>query len=190
MGFVDVPDQDLVQRCRSNRAELQDSFRALYERHSGAAFHYLSALVGRERALDALQETFLRVYRNLDRYDSGRSFRSWVLGVARNVGLDTIRREGVRATSPLGHETALDVHGPAEEASRREQDTLLRQSVCELPPDQRAVLLLRQIEGLGYKEIAATLGIAERTAQYRMRRAVERLAGSLRRRGLIPGGAE
>ena len=55
MSSDDVPDQDLVLRCRSNRAELQDSFRALYERHSGAVFHYLSALVGRERALDALQ---------------------------------------------------------------------------------------------------------------------------------------
>jgi RNA polymerase sigma factor (sigma-70 family) len=185
----DVPDQDLVLRCRSNRAELQDSFRALYERHSGAVFHYLTALVGRERALDALQETFLRVYRNLDRYDSGRSFRSWVLGVARNVGLDTIRREGVRATSPLTEDPAHDIRGPAEQASQREQDALLRQSVSDLPPGERAVFLLRQVEGLPYREIATTLGIAERTAQHRMRQAVERLAGTLRRRGMIPGGA-
>lgn len=190
MGSEDVPDQDLVLRCRSNRAELQDSFRALYERHSGAVFHYLSALVGSERAKDCLQETFLRVYRNLDRYDPQRSFRGWILGVARNVGLDMIRREGVRATAPLVEEPAQPLRGPLELASQREQDELLRTCVSELPPAERAVFLLRQVEGLPYKTIAETLGIAERTAQYRMRQAVDRLGGKLRRRGLIPGGAE
>lgn len=185
----DLPDQELVTRCRTNRAELQESFRALYDRHSGPAFHYLRLLLDDEaRARDCLQETFLRVYRNLDRYDHERSFRSWVLGVARNVGLDALRREGVRKASPLEREPA-DHEGPFQTALRNEQDQLLSEAVASLPAGERAVFVLKQVEGLTYREIASTIGCSERTAQYRMRAAVETLARRLRERGLLPGGA-
>jgi RNA polymerase sigma factor (sigma-70 family) len=185
----DLPDSELVSRCRDNRAELHEAFRSLYERHSGAVFHYLGALVGHDRAGDCLQETFLRVYRNLDRYDADRPFRAWILGVARNVGLDTIRREGVRATAELPPEPLGAHPGPPEVAARAEEDALLRTEIANLPPAERAVFLLRQMEGLTYREIASTLGCSERTAQYRMRHAADKLVAALRRRGLISGGA-
>ncbi|MGE0713646.1 MAG: RNA polymerase sigma factor [Planctomycetota bacterium] len=184
-----LPDAELVSRCRANRADLHEAFRALYERHSGAVYHYLASLLGEERGRDCLQETFLRVYRNLERYDADRPFRAWILGVARNVGLDTLRREGLRAADELAQEPSASRRGPLETAARSEEDELLRLEVAALPAAERAVFLLKQVEGLTYRQIAETIGCSERTAQYRMRAAVDKLALGLRRRGLLPGGA-
>ena len=185
----DLPDQELVTRCRTNRAELQESFRALYDRHSGPAFHYLRLLLDDEaRARDCLQETFLRVYRNLDRYDQERSFRSWVLGVARNVGLDALRREGVRQASPLEREPA-NHEGPFQAALLNEQDQLLSEAVASLPPGERAVFVLKQVEGLTYQQVADALGCSLRTTKYRMKAAVERLERELRDLGAAPEGS-
>jgi len=97
-------DQDLIARCRADRSALHGSFRDLYQRHAGRAYRFLRAMLGEERAKDCLQETFLRVYRQLDRYDPQRPFGPWLLGVARNVALDSLRHESRRPAQPLESE--------------------------------------------------------------------------------------
>ena len=162
----------------------------LYERHAVSVLRFLRAMVGGELANDCLQETFLRVYRDLDRYDQQRSFRGWAFGVARNVALGARRSEARRPTLPLiDPAPAASGLRPVEEAARREEQALVRTAVDQLPDDQREVFLLKQVEGLTFREVAEALGCSQRTAKYRMRAASEQLAGELRRKGLLAGGA-
>lgn len=143
-------------------------------------------MVGPEHANDALQETFLRVYRDLERFDGKRSFRGWVFGVARHVALDGIR---ARARRPAGH---LASEPPSAEtavaqATLHEESAIVRQAIAELPDGEREIFLLKQVEELTFKEVAEALGCSVRSAKYRMRSASERLIRTLRTQGLAPG---
>ncbi|MBX3472417.1 MAG: sigma-70 family RNA polymerase sigma factor [Planctomycetes bacterium] len=186
---ADGQDAVLVARARDDRAALQGSFRALYQRHGGRVYRFLRAQTGSdERAKDCLQETFLRLYRALDRYDPARPFAPWLLGIARNVAQDLLRREQVRATDPLPAELPGAAAQPVPAAvEQREVTTLVRAAVGNLPEREREVFLLRQVEGLTFVEVADALGCSVRTAKYRMRAAVDNLASELRQRGVVEG---
>lgn len=188
-GADDRDDAALVARARADRAALQGSFRALYQRHGGRVYRFLRAQTGSdERAKDCLQETFLRLYHALDRYDPARPFAPWLLGIARNVAQDMLRKEQVRATDPLPPEVPAPADAPVTAAvERREVSSLVREAVDKLPEREREVFLLRQVEGLTFDEVADALGCSVRTAKYRMRAAVDSLAADLRRRGLVEG---
>ena len=184
-------DQDLVARCRADRSALHGSFRDLYQRHAGRAYRFLTAMVGDERAKDCLQETFLRVYRQLDRYDPARPFAPWLLGVARNVALDALRRESRRPAEPLPAEERVPADDEAAEqvAERREVGELIHTAVEKLPANEREVFLLKQVEGLTFAQVADAVGCSLRTAKYRMRAAVDALAADLRQAGVVGGGS-
>ena len=173
-------DGELITRCRSDRDQLQVSFHALYERHSPPVYRFLRGLIGRQLANDCLQETFLRLFRQLDRYDAGRPLRPWLLGIARNVALDLARREAVRSTDPLPPELPGRAPSVPAQVAGRELSARLATAVAELPEREREVFLLKRVEGLTFKEVAAAIGCSLRTAKYRMRAAVDRLAASLR----------
>ena len=184
-------DQDLVARCRADRSAWHGSFRDLYQRHAGRAYRFLTAMVGDERAKDCLQETCLRVYRQLDRYDPARPFAPWLLGVARNVALDALRRESRRPAEPLPAEERVPADDEAAEqvAERREVGELIHTAVEKLPANEREVFLLKQVEGLTFAQVADAVGCSLRTAKYRMRAAVDALAADLRQAGVVGGGS-
>lgn len=139
-------------------------------------------------ARDALQETFLRFWAALPGFDPERALRPWLLRVGRNVSLDAFKR----FASKVQHSGVVLEEGlhagsqpaPVDEAVLREHGTLLRAAVDALPPEQRAVFLLRHDQGLPFAEIAQVLGCAERTAKYRMRAALDRLATAAERMGV------
>jgi RNA polymerase sigma-70 factor (ECF subfamily) len=189
-GDGEAQDALLVSRCRDDRAALHGSLRALYVRHAGKVYRFLRAQTGSdERAKDCLQETFLRLYHALDGFDPARPFTPWLLGIARNVAQDLLRREHVRATEQLPEEgPAVSVEQPIPAAvAQQEVSGLVRQAVSALPDREREVFLLKQVEGLTFVEVADALGCSVRTAKYRMRAAVDTLAVSLRQRGVVEG---
>lgn len=186
----DPTDAELVRRCLEQHPEPSPAFDLLYQRHAGALLMFLIGLHGRDEhgARDALQETFLRFWAALPGFDPERALRPWLLRVARNVSLDAFKRFAAKlersgATLEEGLQPAAGP-GPREAAARDEEGRLLRAAVAELPPEQRAVFLLRHDQGLTYPEIASALGCAERTAKYRMRAALDRLAAALERAGV------
>ena len=133
-------DALLIARCRQDRAALHASLRELYVRHAGKVYRFLRAQTGsEERAKDCLQETFLRLYHALDGFDASRPIGPWLLGIARNVAHDLLRRELVRATE------ALPAEGPREKADEpvpaavenREVSSLVRDAVKKLPEQER-----------------------------------------------------
>ena len=133
-------------------------------------------------AEDIAQEAFLRAWTNLHNYKPKSPFKNWLLRIATNAALDEIRRE--RKTVAL-ESIQLDSSEPGPEASfaQKEVDVQVQQAILELPPASRAVLVLREYEGLSYKEIAESLGIPLGTVMSRLNYA----RSSLRQKLLIVG---
>ena len=129
-------------------------------------------------AEDAAQEAFIRAWQKLPGYQPRSPFRNWLYRIATNVALDTLRRE--RETVDLDDVPLQNPHaGPEVSVERAEQAELVRAAVLALPPASRAVLVLREYEGLSYRQIAETLGIPLGTVMSRLNYARTHLAAAL-----------
>jgi RNA polymerase sigma-70 factor (ECF subfamily) len=129
-------------------------------------------------AEDAAQEAFIRAWQHLPNYQPRSPFRNWVYRIATNVARDFLRRE--RETVDVDElPLAASDEGPEAIAERGERGERVRQAVLALPPASRAVLVLREYEGLSYREIADTLGIPIGTVMSRLNYARNRLRKAL-----------
>ena len=128
-------------------------------------------------AEDVAQETFLRAYRALDRFEVGRPFGPWVVRIAANLAINRKRSPREREQAlPEGHaETPAVSPDPLGRLLETEAGAVLEKAVGELPEEQRAVFVLRIYEDLSYQEIAEALGVADGTVMSRLSRARARL---------------
>ncbi len=129
-------------------------------------------------AEDAAQEAFIRAWQHLPSYRPRSPFRNWVYRIATNVALDALRREKETVdvdALPLAAPGA----GPEAAVEGKERGEWVRQAVLALPPASRTALVLREYEGLSYREIADTLGIPIGTVMSRLNYARTRLRESL-----------
>ena len=143
----------------------------------GMAYHYLRSA---EEARDLAQEVYVKVYGNLDRFD-GSDFTPWLLRLTRNACIDQIRRRrarpDVKDSESLDSLELQDTGESAETASVRESERhLLRRAIDRLGELNREIVLLKEIEGLGFAEIAKMLGLPVGTVKSRSNRARLELA--------------
>ena len=129
-------------------------FERFYAEHRDEVFGVLVKRLGRQRAEDAFQETFLRALRAYDALRHGEHLRAWVLTIARNVAIDSFRRE--KPTVEL--EEPIDL-------PRRPAYAELEHLTGELPPTERAAVVLRYAYDLPYAAIGAALGSSEEAAR-------------------------
>jgi RNA polymerase sigma factor (sigma-70 family) len=141
-------------------------FERFYEEHRNEVFGVLVKRLGRQRAEDAFQETFLRALRAYTALRHGEHLRAWVLTIARNVAVDSFRRE--QPTVEL--EEPLDLHLP-----RRPAYAELEHLTGELPPAERAAVVLRYAYDLPYAAIGAALGSSEEAARQAASAGVRRI---------------
>jgi RNA polymerase sigma factor (sigma-70 family) len=139
-------------------------FERFYEEHKAPVLARLRRMLGRETADDAFQETFLRALRAYPTLEHGRHLRAWVLTIARNVALDELRKPRPDGTLP---EVAVE-DPPTPHA---ELDDL----TDELPPTERAAVVLRYGYDLSYTDIAAALDSSEDAARQAASSGVRRL---------------
>ena len=175
------PDQALVAAAVAGG---RDAFETLVRRHQTRIVNYAMAIVKDPAdAEDVAQETFIRAYRSLARFRGDSSFKTWLYTIATNAARTGLERRGRRGrvedgslddeTGPLA---AADV--PAGDADA--ETTLVRREAIDralaaLPPDLRVAVVLRDVEGLDYKEIAAATGTPIGTVESRIFRARRRL---------------
>jgi RNA polymerase sigma-70 factor (ECF subfamily) len=178
-------DIGLLLRVRDRDPE---ALAALYARFAKPLFRFLAAMTGRrEAAEDALQETFLRVWRAGPGYEPTAAASTWLFTVARNAALNALAKERGRPMTwaDLDREEApADAAGatPGAALEAAEQAGALRRAIGRLPPGERAVVSLAVDAGLPYAAIAAALEIPEGTVKSRMASAVRRLRGWARER--------
>jgi RNA polymerase sigma factor (sigma-70 family) len=177
------------------RAGSEPAFEAIVSRYRGPLLRYCSALIGRERAEDAAQQTFVNAYDAIRRDDAVLRLKPWLYRIAHNVSLNALRDRALR-DEPLDAESP-GAERPEVALERRERLRTVIASVQDLPARQRDALLLRELEGRSYEEIAATLGVgggAVRQLLNRARNTLRMAATAVTPPGMLlrlpPGGAE
>lgn len=167
-----------------------DAFGELVLRYERDVFNLTYRMLSnRGEAEDAAQETFLRAYANLDRYDPARSFKTWLLSIASNHCIDRIRRRRLTWLSleePLPPHPALtsDTPGPEEATLDAERSAAVQALLDELSGDYRVAVVLRYWYDYSYAEIAEMLGTTESAIKSRLFRARQALAQQLEDRPL------
>jgi RNA polymerase sigma factor (sigma-70 family) len=162
------------------------SFEEVVLPHLDAAFNYARWLTKNDAdAEDVVQDAYVRALRFFSSL-RGEDARAWLLTIVRNTWYGRFPRRAGRGVMTLGHADPEDVDNLADasldpEAQMIQQQTVeqMRRALETIPTDFREVLVLRELEGLSYKEIAAIVGIPLGTVMSRLARARERLAGVL-----------
>lgn len=165
------------------------AFEALVQRHQTRLVGYLRGLTNSESdAEDLAQDAFLRAYRSLKGFRGTSSFKTWLYQIATNVfrtWLEKKRTHGglsaVSLDAPVpGTEDPMDPAGETNPEARHVDRDAIDRALAQLPPDQREAVLLRDVEGFDYREIAEQLDVPLGTVESRIFRGRQRLRELLR----------
>jgi RNA polymerase sigma-70 factor (ECF subfamily) len=169
-------DDLLVARARNGEAE---AFRVLVERYSPQIFRLAYRILGDEpSAEDAVQETFLRAYRALGRFDDRAQLGTWLYRIAANTAIEILRKhQRRRFREERGEDVPLPSSdpGPDRRALSQEVERAVRGALAELSPMERAAFVLRHFEGRSIAEICGVLGLGESAGKQAVFRAVKKL---------------
>lgn len=174
----------VLDRARQGDGE---AFRALVERHSRSAFRLAFRMTGNEQdAEDVVQESFLKAYRQLGRFESRANFGTWLYRIVANCSVDLMRAKQARHDQIRGDSLdeavelpAVDLPGPERLAQSAEIETRVQSALDDLSALERAAFTLRHYEGRSIDEIGATLGLGTSAAKHSVFRAVKKLRAAL-----------
>lgn len=169
------------------------SWEEIVRAHSARVYRLAYRLTGNQHdAEDLTQEVFVRVFRSLSSYTPG-TFEGWLHRITTNLFLDGARRRQRIRFEGLGEEFAQRLPGteltPAQAFDERHLDSDVQAALRALPPDYRAAVVLCDIEGFSYEEIAATLGVKLGTVRSRIHRGRAQLRAALAHRHRPAAGA-
>jgi RNA polymerase sigma-70 factor, ECF subfamily len=174
-------DATLVLRCREGE---RDAFERLVVRYQKPVFNLaLRMLRNRQDALDVAQTAFLKAFEHLGDFDPAFRFYSWLYRIAINECLNTLAAR--KPQDALDANTADEGPGPERAAEGDQALHAIEDALMQISPELRTVTVLRHVTQLSYEDIAATLGLPEKTVKSRLHSARERLRDHLRRCGAI-----
>ena len=176
MSDTGRPESELI--VLAQRGD-QAAFGVLVRRHQDRIYRHLLNLTGsREEALELAQEVFIKAWQALPTWQPDAQFHTWLYRIASNAALDVLRRRKVVRFVPLDddYDAPADQPGPEAQLQARQGLRRLDAALARLLPEQREIVLLREVEGLSYDELATTLGIDQGTVKSRLSRARVALA--------------
>lgn len=148
----------------------------LIEENWRKVFNFCWRMLGnREDAEEAVQQTFIAVFRNIKKFRGESSLKTWLFSIALNECRMSKRRRNPNVSIAVLEGAAAEDGNPEDEASGREHATLLRTALARLPLKQRAVITLRINEELSFREIADALGCSENSAKVNFQHGINRL---------------
>lgn len=162
-------DWSLIERCRSGDTA---AFDELFHTHKDRVYSICLGMMGNpDDALDALQDCFYLVYRNLHRFDGRSQFATWLYRIAVNSSIQSLRKAKARPrTTPLSESLAVEPQTPPSDS----HDPVIAKAMAALPPQDRALMALYYWQDLALPEIAEILGCSHTAAKTRLFRARER----------------
>lgn len=187
-----LSNYDLIVRCQEGSQPDRVAFAELlrrYESHVNRLFYHL-APDWQERA-DLAQEVWIRVYRNIQRLHEPAKFRGWLSRIATNLFYDELRKrkrnaQPISLDAPvrlsdgeMSWELPSDMPSPTDNLATKEFYDQLREAIADLPETFRTTIVLREIQGLPYEEIAEITGVSLGTVKSRIARARLKLQSNL-----------
>lgn len=191
LALIQATDHDLIALALKGS---EKAYRELLDRYQRPVFSLIYRMVrDREQAEDLAQETFIKVFNHLERYDPKYKFSSWIFKIASNVAIDAHRKKGLNTVSLDGsrHATTAEEteatritvesrdENPEELLLARELGAEIEQAIGTLRPEYRTAILLRHVEGRPYEEIAEIMEIPLGTVKTYIHRARAELRGLL-----------
>jgi RNA polymerase sigma-70 factor, ECF subfamily len=186
-----LTDQELVTRAQAGS---EAAYRELLGRYQRPVFSLIYRMVrDREQAEDLAQETFVKVFNNITRYDPRYKFSSWIFKIASNLTIDTLRKkepatvslDGSRNASTAEEAEAIRITVESREATpeefveSKELGAEIERAIGVLRPEYRTAILLRHVEGRAYEEIAEIMEVPLGTVKTYIHRARSELRGTL-----------
>jgi RNA polymerase sigma-70 factor, ECF subfamily len=178
-----MTEQETLARARKGD---QVAFGALVQSYQNAIYSLCYRMLGSaDQAEDAAQETFLRAYTQLHRYDPERSFKTWIFSIASHYCIDRLRRRRIIwidiDDEPLAGHPALREHraGPEESAVQQERATDVQSLLASLPPKDRAAVVMLYWYEFSYQEIADATGTTVSAVKSRLHRARAAMAEAM-----------
>jgi RNA polymerase sigma-70 factor (ECF subfamily) len=173
-------DAQLVQRCLAGD---ERAYRALVEQYQRRIYTIAFGILrNQEDAMDVTQDAFVKVHRNLEKFQGSSSFYTWLYRIVVNLCIDRKRRAkkaiNVDYDDAISHQeqphqvgptlASVSIAGPAKELARKELREKMQLALDKLSADHREILVLREVEGMAYEEIADVLEIAKGTVMSRL----------------------
>ncbi len=184
-------DRELIVQAQSGSTP---AFRRLVERHQRRAFAIAVGLVRDENdAREIVQEAFLRVYKGLATFEGGSSFFTWLYRIVTNLSIDLMRKPGRKAAEldegrtslvdeadgDLALVSRIDGADPIDVVRRKEMARRIQSALDALPSYHRAVIIMREVEGLSYEEMAEAMGVSKGTIMSRLFHARQKMQKAL-----------
>ncbi|NGZ77802.1 RNA polymerase sigma factor SigW [Saccharibacillus alkalitolerans] len=168
----------------------QRAFAEIVDLYKDRIFHLAYRMLSnRHEAEDVVQETFLRVYRNLDRYDPGQKFSTWIYRIGTNLSIDRLRKRKPTYSldAEIGDQDGADGYAlipsdnrtPETEYMISETRTTIHEAIDGLPPKYKTVMILRYLQELSLQEISDVLDMPVTTIKTRVHRGREFLRKKL-----------
>jgi RNA polymerase sigma-70 factor, ECF subfamily len=174
--YDDDADSWLVRKAQAGDV---DAYEVLVRRHRDRIYRLALRMLGdRHDAEDIAQDVVIQVWTALAGFTGASSFTTWLYRIVVNRCLNQIRR--TRSTRPMLDSDPPPVAGAEDMVIARQRARAVMEAVAALPPDQRAVVVLHQLEGLSYREVAAVVNISEDAVRGRLHRARVSLFETLR----------
>ncbi|KXG42521.1 RNA polymerase sigma factor SigW [Tepidibacillus decaturensis] len=188
MNFV---DKRLVTKAKEGDTQ---AFAELITQYKDKIFNLAYRMLGNiQEAEDVSQDTFIRVYTNLSRYDDQHKFSTWIFRIATNLAIDRMRKKKADFSLDANwdQEEGTDWHskladpknGPEEEVVAKEMEDTIQQAIMSLPPKYRSIMVLRYLEDLSIQEISQIVHLSESTVKTRLHRGREALRKQLIEKG-------
>ncbi|HEY4282923.1 MAG TPA: sigma-70 family RNA polymerase sigma factor [Chthoniobacterales bacterium] len=188
---ADVSELDLVKRCQDGDSE---AFDELVVRYRTRVFGMIYNMVHSEQdAWDLAQDSFVKAWKSIKRFRGQSSFYTWIYRIVMNVTIDWLRKKQIKAggaefddsiqlkdVDPASKTLPKPDALPSETLEQREIRTEIDQAIAQLSPEHRAVILMKEIEGMQYHEIAETLGCSIGTVMSRLFYARKKLQNLLK----------
>ena len=180
MGYVAVesfPEGSLA--ARATRGDV-DAYELLVRHYHASCVRYAARMLRDEAdAEDAVQDTFMRAFLAISRYDARQPFRAWLFRIlvnrCRTLGLQRTRR-----TRRFAHDPIALVNAAAPDVAPDDRDSTIRRAIDELEPLLREAFLLKYVEGMDYQEMSSALGAGVSALKMRVKRACDALRPRLR----------